>query len=641
MIPIILALASGLSTAFAQACPDGYALNTGTLPQNQTLDWLACPVEEEPTLECATLLVPIDYNDPDAGLLTLPLVRIPSNSSNAKSIIWNPGGPGVSGITSLIGNGASTVLLAGGDYNVLTFDPRGTGFTIPYQCPTVDSAEGSEVPLDDPIGLNASFVTNTNQGELCGQDEYKLGGELVGTAFVARDVDSIAQALGEDGMIRYWGFSYGTLLGSTIAAMFPEKIDRMILDGNINPTDYYHGTNEESVDNVDAALLNFFETCAEAGPTFCPLADATSTGQELHDAFLQILEQVKSGELILSGTTSSGSTVEVGYKELKSLFFSALRGPRNFPEAAETLAILLQGASGGTSRVLRRDEFDPLAAQNLEYDQALSAITCGDWDDIDGTLDDFEKWLGLYLERSQFGGDQLISILYGCATWRVNAREKYDGLFTGIETNTPILFINGPFDPVTPFTSAQNSSSGFTNSALLQTMGAGHCSTAQPSTCVQLKVASYFQTGQLPDVSEICQPNQAAFSGAIIPSTNSTGPVTNSTEGRGVDDDFSAAVANLVNMFDKRDVEYPAMLLEMKRDVKDILRARQASSATNTLIPATCTPTAGGAQSTGSGSSGSDSGGSGSENGAPQLLSNKHIWSVLTVLCISWLGLSI
>lgn len=527
----------------------------------------------------------------------------------------------------------------------MTFDPRGTGFTIPYPCPTVDSAEGSEVPITEPIGLNATFVTNTNQGELCGQEEYKLAGELVGTAFVARDVDAIAQALGEDGMIRYWGFSYGTLLGSTIAAMFPEKIDRMILDGNINPTDYYHGTNEESVDNVDAALLNFFETCAEAGPTFCPLADGTSTGQELNDAFMQILGQVKSGELILSGTTSSGSTVEVGYKELSGLFFGALKGPRNFPEAAETLAILLQGASGGTSRVLKRDEFDPLAAQDLEYEQALSAITCGDWDDIDGTLADFEDWLGLYLERSKFGGDQLISILYGCATWRVNAREKYSGLFTGIETKTPILFINGPFDPVTPLTSAQNSSSGFTNSALLQTMGAGHCSTAQPSTCVQLKVASYFQTGELPDVSEICQPDRAAFSGDIIPSANVTGPVTNSTEGRQVevlvDDDFSAAVANLVHMFDKRDVEVPAMLHNMKRDVKDILRARQASSATNTLIPATCTPTAGGAQSTGSGSSGSGKGSGDSGSGAPQLLSNTHIWSVLAVLCISWLGLSI
>lgn len=65
--------------------------------------------------------------------------------------------------------------------------------------------------------------------------------DLVGTAITARDINSIAQATGEDGLIRYWGFSYGTLLGATVANIFPEKIHRVILDGNINPTDYYYG----------------------------------------------------------------------------------------------------------------------------------------------------------------------------------------------------------------------------------------------------------------------------------------------------------------------------------------------------------------------------------------------------------------
>jgi len=64
---------------------------------------------------------------------------------------------------------------------------------------------------------------------------------LMGTAYVARDIKAIAEALGEDNLIRYLGYSYGTLLGATTAAMFPRSIDRMVLDGNINPTDYYRG----------------------------------------------------------------------------------------------------------------------------------------------------------------------------------------------------------------------------------------------------------------------------------------------------------------------------------------------------------------------------------------------------------------
>lgn len=37
------------------------------------------------------------------------------------------------------------------------------------------------------------------------------------------------------------GFSYGTLLGTTLATMFPDKIARLVIDGNINPIDYYYG----------------------------------------------------------------------------------------------------------------------------------------------------------------------------------------------------------------------------------------------------------------------------------------------------------------------------------------------------------------------------------------------------------------
>ena len=37
------------------------------------------------------------------------------------------------------------------------------------------------------------------------------------------------------------GMSYGTLLGATLAAMFPDRIGRMVLDGVLNPHEYYNG----------------------------------------------------------------------------------------------------------------------------------------------------------------------------------------------------------------------------------------------------------------------------------------------------------------------------------------------------------------------------------------------------------------
>lgn len=36
------------------------------------------------------------------------------------------------------------------------------------------------------------------------------------------------------------GFSYGTALGSTVAAMFPDRVDKLILDGVMNPHQYFN-----------------------------------------------------------------------------------------------------------------------------------------------------------------------------------------------------------------------------------------------------------------------------------------------------------------------------------------------------------------------------------------------------------------
>lgn len=37
------------------------------------------------------------------------------------------------------------------------------------------------------------------------------------------------------------GISYGTVLGQTVAAMFPDRMDKVVLDGNLNVHDYYAG----------------------------------------------------------------------------------------------------------------------------------------------------------------------------------------------------------------------------------------------------------------------------------------------------------------------------------------------------------------------------------------------------------------
>lgn len=132
-------------------------------------------------------------------------------------------------------------------YDLVAFDFRGTGELLPFYCvwnvwwnnrgenDIRWSGDDSDTALQ---GLWEDARAHANNCET--NPDTRDVAELIGTAFTARDLISVADALGEDGLLRYWGFGYGTVLGATVAAMFPHKIDKMILDAVVNPTNWFN-----------------------------------------------------------------------------------------------------------------------------------------------------------------------------------------------------------------------------------------------------------------------------------------------------------------------------------------------------------------------------------------------------------------
>jgi pimeloyl-ACP methyl ester carboxylesterase len=231
------------------------------------------------------------------------MVALPNLSANHTTL----GGPGGSGVDfaytagKLIQNVVDSPLDAydGRFFDIIGFDPRGINNTTPSADCFPDSsaigawaqqARAQGVPLSNE-SFAYSWSRHISLAQSCSwrlsneDDELVSGvGRFMGTPSVVEDMVAIVEAMGEwrekeatrlaeeigrslsevvkertkwrPGVekLLYWGFSYGTLLGSTFAAMHPDRVGRIALDGVVDADDYYSGETKELMKRM---LLTF------------------------------------------------------------------------------------------------------------------------------------------------------------------------------------------------------------------------------------------------------------------------------------------------------------------------------------------------------------------------------------------------
>lgn len=200
--------------------------------------WSACGDR----LQCATVAVPLDWSAPDGPAITLAVARYPADAGASRlgSLFFNPGGPGVSGVDTLRHRGEQLAALGAGRFDVVSWDPRGTGASTAIRCFSDDRAKAAfyasrPVPPDAP-GESGFSVEATAFAHQCGA----VSGDLLkhaSTVDTARDLDRLRDLVG-DQELTYFGESYGSFLGETYAKLFPARVRAMALDSIIDPTSY-------------------------------------------------------------------------------------------------------------------------------------------------------------------------------------------------------------------------------------------------------------------------------------------------------------------------------------------------------------------------------------------------------------------
>ncbi len=482
LLAVLAALVAGVSTS-AEAAP--------TSPP-ATVTWTPCypevTAETGASYECGQVTVPLDYDRPQGRSIAVEMVRVPAADPARRigSILLNPGGPGASGIDMALGFGPFARLAFGDEvadrFDLVGFDPRGIARSSPLLCyPTFDDSLAGLPPVPFPMSLSevtSVIATDRNLADNC----KRRGGDIadhMSTANVARDMDRIRQAVGDD-KLSYLGLSYGTFLGATYANLFPNRVRAMVIDGVLDPVAYVNkpgripfSTAIRSDEGAQETLESLFRACEAAAPGNCALAPNP------RERFAAVAEALRTAPVTVADPTT-GETFEVTYALFINFVLGGLYNPFAYADVAAVVADL-EGAIQPAAR--------PAAPPTIEVSfgrhrppqepyqnivEGFPAVGCTD----SNNPRRHSAWTsaGIAADR-EFGyfGRLWTWQSSACAVWPFEDRDRYTGPFTATTSN-PVLVIGNLYDPATRYEGAQTVRRLLRSSSLLTVDVSGHTS---------------------------------------------------------------------------------------------------------------------------------------------------------------------
>ncbi|KAL0057895.1 hypothetical protein AAF712_015444 [Marasmius tenuissimus] len=538
----------------------------GTLEPSNELKWVPCYTEAG-GFQCTRLEVPLDYNNPGGDKAAIALIRLPANVSSDSQdyrgpILFNPGGPGGSGVDYVLGAGASHQVGLGPQFDIVGFDPRGVRRSTP-RIEFYGSREERILSFRSANELNQSRESVESfwaKGKIMGTLAYERGKDYLGhmnTANSARDMLSIVEAHGQE-KLQYWGFSYGSVLGYTFAAMLPDKVERLIIDGVVEIEDYYRTRWINLSEDSEKAQQRFFEKCKDAGPQSC---DFYEDSIEAMESKLQGIYARLDSEPVPVRTNVSYGVIDYGF--FRPVLLEALYAPFAYWRRFATgLQALVKGDGEVLWKIFEFEnqlfecDCDEPGKHAFEANpEAQVAYVCNDGDavppGVDATRAFYKEAVELYSSWGTFRSSHRMA----CSGWSPEIpKAQFRGPISG-NTSFPMLIIGNTAgkhrDPATPLSAAKKASQQFPGSVVLEQNSAGHGSVAAPSVCTTKIVREYFVNGTLPENGTVCPEDGSPFDDP---------PATNATSRRDLlsmeDVELASAAQDLARKYSWRRVRY-------------------------------------------------------------------------------------
>lgn len=466
----------------------GLAASAGAGTATATAVLHPCPGQAG--YECTTVEVPLRYGQPGSPPVRLAVAVHPATDPSRRigALFLNPGGPGESGVQIL-------PVLAGllppavvQRFDLVSFDERGTGSSGLLVCGPTPAQVASVAPLpakgSDVLPAAALYAPMARD---CAR-RYPSLLPTVGTTVSAEDMDRIRAALGY-ATISYYGISYGTVLGSVYARLFPTRLRAAVLDGSVVVTQPLTQQATEEADAAEAVLEHAFAECPPPG-TSCP------TGGVPAALYRTVRARLERGPLALDGT---GPPVTLGDLYTATLFYLTV------PEYAPGYLGALRAAADGDGA--------PLRALSTSFEVDLSgtslvgpewAITCQDTTSRPSGRD-----LGA-LARRLAARDPLLgaySVTYedgGCPAW---PRGPHPVTALRLRSGPRLLVLANEGDPNTPHLAGVQLTAALGRATLLTWDGWGHSwlLNGHGDACMADAVTTYLLTVRTPPANSACR----------------------------------------------------------------------------------------------------------------------------------------
>lgn len=491
LVAAALALWAGSAGGASHVSPPPSAASLTSLPSEPPpapVVWTTCPTQ--PDLQCGTVSVPLDYRHPAQTSLTLAVTRVPvpAGAHPTGTLVFNPGGPAESGnliLPVLLGLFPASLRQ---QFTIVSFDPRGTGASEPLRCGTSPSVLASADPVPTapgrPLPGTPAF---TAMADDCENRAPALAASLT-TTNNARDLDRIRQALGLS-RISFYGLSYGTVLGTVYAELFPHRVDRMVLDGAVDLNASLVQQAEQEAPAIEQSLHHLFTACAD-GPA-CPL------GTDPEGTFRGLAASLTRHPLPAPGG-GDPDPVTVGDLDTATLFDLSVPG---FTPTFESAVVAAIHGNGAPLRFLSLELMTDIDGSPLV--DPLWATTCNDAAVHPGPVEAGHLARAIESRLPLIGAYSVEYTMGGCVAWP-NPRQA---LVDVHPRHAPtVMVIGNTGDPNTPLIGARHLTADFTSAGLVVWQGWGHTWLLSGSTdrCMQGLVTHYLTTGQLPPSGTRC-----------------------------------------------------------------------------------------------------------------------------------------